>query len=90
MLRNFAAALVATTLLGGPALAQTTDTSKPAAQSQTASAASTAPAKAGKTVKHAKTQTKHLSARHRVSHQARHAKPVKTHQAGTDKSGHRS
>ncbi|HYA06715.1 MAG TPA: hypothetical protein VEF90_12565 [Xanthobacteraceae bacterium] len=49
-----------------------------------------APAKASKTVKHAKKQKTHLSARHRMSHQAHHAKPAKAHQAGAGQSGNRS
>lgn len=90
MSRKFAVALVAATLIAGPAFAQNYDTTKPAApaaQSRPASAASTAPAKTGMTVKHAKMQKKH---RNGVSHQARHAKPAKAHQVSTGKSGNRS
>lgn len=79
MLTKFAAALLATSLIAGSAIAaqpsgNTAPT--PAAQTQTPSAPAATMNKAGKTVKH--------TARHRshVRKHARHAKPVKTHQAG--------
>jgi hypothetical protein len=79
MLTKFAAALLATSLIAGSAIAAQPSGntgSTPAAQTQAPSAPAATMNKAGKTVKH--------TARHRshVRKHARHAKPVKTHQAG--------
>lgn len=106
MLRKFAAGLLATALIAGPAFAQTSNSSTtpkaspsaavqtktPAASSNTMTAPATTNAKQAarpsKTVKHAKLHKKtrkHIASRSRVKsgkmHQARHVKPVKSHQA---------
>jgi hypothetical protein len=97
MLTKFAAALLATSLIAGSAIAaqpsgNTAPT--PAAQTQTPSAPAATMNKAGKTVKHTVKHTarhrshvrKHIArGRSHVVHHARHAKPAKgsnTHQAG--------
>ena len=89
MLRKLAAALIATTMIAAPAFAQNYDTPKPAAQSQAAPAATTAPTKATKTVKHTKKQ-KHSARGNAAMHQARHAKPAKSHQASFGKTVNKS
>src|ERR1700676_786480 len=91
MLRNFTAALLATTLIAGPALAaQSTGTagSTPATQAAPAAhgkqTAAVKPATSVKPmVKHAaKHSRKHLvRGKSGTMHQARHIKPAKTHQA---------
>jgi hypothetical protein len=90
MLRKFAAALVATALLAGPALAQNSGNATPAtpqAQSQPA-AASVKTTKTATPVKHAKTHTAKI--KRGTMHQARHAKPAKSHQARVGKTAAKS
>ncbi len=106
MLKKFAAALVATTLVAGPAFAQSTGNSgatptTPAAQA-TQAAPSTAAAKptvkttakTAKTVRHtAKHVRKHAARSPKkgaAMHQARHVKPAKAHQAGVTAAAKRS
>ena len=103
MLRKFAAALLATTLIAGPAFA-----AQPAAIAGASPATQAAPAAkaadknaaktADKTVKTTKTAT-HLvkhSRKHVVRgkagamHQARHVKPANSHQASLAKTAKRS
>jgi hypothetical protein len=92
MLTKFAAALLATSLIAGSAIAAQPSGntgSTPAAQTQTPSAATMN--KAGKTVKHTARHRSHVRkhvarGRKHVVHHARHAKPAKTHQAGVAKS----
>jgi hypothetical protein len=95
MLRNFAAALLATTLIAGPAFAaQSTDTAGSTPATQAAPAASTTNAKQSvatkpaKLVKHtAKHARKHFAHRKTgAMHQARHVAPAKAHQASVVKS----
>jgi hypothetical protein len=95
MLRNFAAALLATTLIAGPAFAaQSSDTAGSTPATQAAPAASTTnakqsvAAKPAKMVKHAaKHARKHFAHRKTgTMHQARHITPAKTHQASVVKS----
>jgi hypothetical protein len=92
MLRNFAAALLATTLIAGPAFAaQSTDTA--GATKATPSVAATTTVKTGETqkpVKMVKHLTKHTRKHvaHRAvgaMHQASRLKPAKTHQASIAK-----
>jgi hypothetical protein len=97
MLTRFAAALLATSLIAGSAIAaQPSGTAAshgtaPAVQTQSSSAP--AATKAGKTVKHATHYRNHVRkhmarGRGRVVHQARHNKPAKgsvTHQARLSK-----
>jgi len=94
MLRNLAAALLATTLIAGPAFAaQSSDTAGSAPATQAAPAASTTNAKqavaikSDKLVKHtAKYARKHFAHRKTgTMHQARHVAPAKTHQASVVK-----
>jgi hypothetical protein len=89
MLRKFTAALIAITLIAGPALAQNYDNAAPAtpkAQTQSVPAAATAPAKATKTVMHVKHAKKHIAKiKSGTMHQARHGKPAKSHQANVGK-----
>jgi len=90
MLKTFAAALLATSLVAGTALAAS-DAGKPvtpAPQTQTAPAMSKAPVKHHAAVKH--TKKTHVSRARGTIHQARHGKPVKSHQASTAKPAHRS
>jgi hypothetical protein len=95
MLRNFAAALLATTLIAGPAFAaQSSDTAGSTPATQAAPAASTTnatqsvAAKPAKMVKHiAKHARKHFAHRKTgTMHQARHVTPAKMHQASVVKS----
>jgi hypothetical protein len=94
MLRNLAAALLATTLIAGPAFAaETSGTagSTPATQTAPAAAATVKPAVAAQPVKMAKHTAKHVRKHYTRSkagsmHQARHVKPAKTHQANIAKS----
>ena len=98
MLTKFAAALLATSLIAGSAIAAqpsgitASNGAAPAVQIQTPS---TPAAKPGKTVKHAARHRNHVRkhiarSRVHVEHHARHAKPGKTHQAGMTKSVKRS
>ncbi len=93
MLTKFAAALLATSLIAGSAIAaQPSGTpaangAAPAVQTQTPSTA----AKPGKTVKHATRHRNHVRkhvarSKGHVVHHARHAKPAKTHQARMSRS----
>ena len=88
MLRKFAAALIATTLVAGAAFA-----AEPSGTAGTMPAAATANVKAAtamptKTVKHAqKNARKHLArGKTGTMHQARHVNSAKTHQAAIAKS----
>jgi hypothetical protein len=100
MLTKFAAALLATSLIAGSALAAQpsgaagSNTGTPAAQTQSTPAPSMN--KAGKTVKHAARHRSHprkylaRGRSHGKTHVVRHAKPAKTHQARVGKSEKRS
>ena len=101
MLRIFAAALVATMLAGGSAFAAETSGSPgttattPAAGAVQSAPASTVKsaraAKPAKLAKHARAHSrKHLARGKGTAHQARHSKPVATHQASTTKTSKRS
>jgi hypothetical protein len=94
MLRKFAAALIATTLIAGPAFAAQSS-SGASSPSATPAATQTAPAvNVKQPAKQAVKQThlrKHVA--HRkigTMHQARHVKPVKTHQANVTAAAKRS
>ena len=98
MLTKFAAALLATSLIAGSAIAAqpsgitASNGAAPSVQIQTPS---TPAAKPGKTVKHAARHRNHVRkhiarSKGHVEHHARHAKPGKTHQAGMTKSAKRS
>lgn len=94
MLRKLAAALVATALIAGPAIAQSNSTATPSAPAaQTAPAAPMASAPAAKptvkTTKAAKHVRKHASRTKKspAKHQARHVKSSTTRRAGAAKSG---
>jgi hypothetical protein len=84
MLTKFAAALLATNLIAGSALAAQpaaptrSNSGMPAAQTQVPPKPAATTNKVGKTVKSS------------VQHHARHAKPAKTHQVGIAKSAGRS
>jgi hypothetical protein len=98
MLRKFAAALLATSLIAGSAIAAQPSGntapntgSTPAAQTQVPATPAATMNKAGKTVKHTARHRSHVRkhvarGRNHVVHHARHAKPAKTHQAGVAKS----
>ena len=98
MLRKFAAALLATSLIAGSAIAAQPSGntapntgSTPAAQTQVPATPASTMNKAGKTVKHTARHRSHVRkhvarGRNHVVHHARHAKPAKTHQAGVAKS----
>ena len=98
MLTKFAAALLATSLIAGSAIAAQPSGntgSTPAAQTQAPSAPAATMNKAGKTVKHTARHRSHVRKHvargrnhvvHHVVHHARHAKPAKTHQAGVARS----
>jgi hypothetical protein len=100
MLTKFAAALLATSLIAGSALAAqpsgtpATNAAAPAAQTQTPSTPAAKVTKSGKAVKH--TAQRHHVRKHvarskgHVVHHARHAKPAKTHQARMSKGTKRS
>jgi hypothetical protein len=99
MLTKFAAALLATSLIAGPALAAqpsgtpASNGAAPAVQTQTPSTANAT--KPAKTVKHAARRRNHVRkhvarSKGHVVHHARHAKPAKTHQAGMSKGSKRS
>jgi hypothetical protein len=87
MLKNFAAVLLATTLIAGPALAaqsQTNVGSAPVAQTAPVAAAKQATnVTPAKTVKYASRHSrKHVvRAKSGTMHLARHTKPAKSHQA---------
>jgi hypothetical protein len=87
MLRKFAMALVATTLIAGSALA-----AQPSATSGTPAATRAAPAaKTNKIVAHAtKHVRKHVARKAGKIHQARHVKSSKTRQAAVAKSAKHS
>jgi hypothetical protein len=101
MLTRFAAALLATSLIAGSALAAQPSSmaapngAAPAVQSQTPSTPSTHATKPAKAVKHTARHRNHARkhvARNKghVVHHARHAKPAKTHQVGMSKGSNRS
>jgi hypothetical protein len=93
MLTKFAAALLATSLIAGSAIAAqpsgmpAPNAAAPAVQTQTPSAPAAKTVKPAKTVKHTARHRNHVrkhvarSKGHTVHH-ARHAKPSRTHQAG--------
>jgi hypothetical protein len=95
MLTKFAAALLATSLIAGSAIAaqpsgMTSNGAAPAAQTSPSTPAANT-AKPGKTVKHTAHHRnpvrKHVArSKGHVVHHARHAKPANTHQAGMSKS----
>jgi hypothetical protein len=99
MLTKFAAALLATSLIAGSAIAAqpsgtpASNGAAPAVQTQTPS---TPAAKATKpavkhTARHRNHVRKHVArSKGHVMHHARHAKPAKTHQAGMSKGSKRS
>jgi hypothetical protein len=101
MLTKFAAALLATSLIAGTAIAAqpsatpAANGTAPAVQTQTPSKPAINAATPAKTVKHSARHRHHVrkhvarSKGHVVRH-ARHAKPIKTHQAGMSKSTKRS
>jgi len=80
MLRKFAAALIASTLIAAPAVAAQSDTSNAPAAAQT-SPAKTDLEKTAPAVKHVKSHGHRHLTRSKTAHQARHAKPGKAHQA---------
>jgi hypothetical protein len=93
MLRKFAAAMVATALIAGPAFAQMPGNTPAAPAAQTTpkapAAATTAAKPAAKPVKHATKHRRKHAQKHvrmlgktRAVHQARHVKSGKAHQAG--------
>jgi hypothetical protein len=96
MLRKFAAALVATALIAGPALAaQSSSTAGSTPATPAAAAAQAAPAANAKPT--AAQTVKPTPARKHVArgktgklHMARHVKPAKTHQANTGTAAKRS
>jgi len=101
MLTKFAAALLATSLIAGSALAaQSSGTpaanaAAPAVQTQTPSTPAAKTTNLGKTAKHAARHGNHGSkhvarSKGHAVHHARHAKPVTTHQAGMSKSAKHS
>jgi hypothetical protein len=101
MLTKFAAALLATSLIAGSALAAqpsgmaAPNGAAPAVQSQTPSTQSTHATKPVKAVKHTARHRNHARKhvtrnRGHVVHHARHAKPAKTHQVGMSKGSNRS
>jgi hypothetical protein len=96
MLRNFAIALVATTLLAGPALAaQSSGTAGATSATPKAPVMQTAPAtNARQPAKQAVKQThvrQHLAhGKNSPMHQAHHVKPAKTHQANVSAAAKRS
>jgi hypothetical protein len=101
MLTKFAAALLATSLIAGSALAAqpsgapATNGAAPAVQSQTPSTPAAKATTATKSVKHTARHRNHVRkhvarSKGHVVHHARHAKPAKTHQARMSKSATRS
>jgi hypothetical protein len=105
MLTKLAAALLATTLVAGSAIAAQPSglagsTTTPVAQTQPLpSTPAAATHKAGKMVKHAARHRSHVRKHlargkrqpgNKAVHQARHAKPAKTHQVGMSKNTRRS
>jgi delta-aminolevulinic acid dehydratase/porphobilinogen synthase len=96
MLRNFAIALVATTLIAGPVFAaQSSDTAgstaaKPAAPVTQATPAANARQPAKEAVKQTHVRKHVAHGKNGPRHQARHIKPVKTHQANVNTAAKRS
>jgi hypothetical protein len=102
MLTKFAAALLATSLIAGSAIAAqpsgtpATGGAAPAVQTQTPSTPAANGTKATKpavkhTARHRHHVRKHLArSKGHLVHHARHAKPAKTHQAGMSKGTKRS
>jgi hypothetical protein len=99
MLTKFAAALVATSLIAGSAIAAqpsgmpASNGAAPAVQTPSPSATKTV--KPAATVKHTARHSNHVRkhvarSKAHVVHHARHAKPAKTNQAGMTKSTKRS
>jgi LysM repeat protein len=100
MLTKFAAALLATSLIAGLAIAaqpsgMPASNAAPVVQTQTPSTPAAKTATPAKTVKHTARHRNHVRkhiarSKGHVVHHARHAKPAKTHQAGMTKSTRRS
>jgi len=101
MLTKFAAALLATSLIAGSAIAAqptgmtASSGAAPTIQTQTPATPVAKTVKPAKTVKHAVRHRnharKHLArGKGRAVHHARHANPAKTHQVGMTKSTKRS
>ncbi|MGO8922067.1 MAG: hypothetical protein ACLQF4_03910 [Xanthobacteraceae bacterium] len=101
MLTKFAAALLATSLIAGSAIAAqpsgmpASNGAAPAVQTKTPPTPAANTVKPAKTVKHAARHRNHVRkhiarSKGHVEHHARHAKPAKTHQAGMTKSSKRS
>jgi uncharacterized protein YdeI (BOF family) len=99
MLTKFAAALLATSLIAGSAIAaqpsgmRASNGTAPAVQTQTPStpAANTAKPAVKHAARHRNHVRKHIArSKGHVEHHARHAKPAKTHQAGMSKGLKRS
>jgi hypothetical protein len=100
MLTKFAAALLATTLVAGSAIAAqpsgaVVSPNTPATQMHSPSMPAASANKAGKTLKHAARhrshRRKHLArSKSGGLHQARHAKPAAAHQARVGKSANKS
>ncbi len=97
MLTKFAAALLATSLIAGSAIAAqpsgppAANGAAPAVQTQTPSTGVANTVKPGKSTKHATRHRKHVRkhiarSKGHVVHHARHAKPAKTHQARMSRS----
>lgn len=99
MLTKFAAALLATSLIAGSAIAAqpsgmaASNGAAPALQTPATAAVKTV--KPAKTVKHAARHRNHVRkhlarSKDRAVHHARHANPAKTHQVGMTKNTRRS
>ena len=100
MLTKFAAALLATSLIAGSAIAAqpfgmaASSGAAPAVQTQTPATPAAKTVKPANSVKHAARHRnharKHLARTGRAVHHARHANPAKTHQVGMTKNTKRS
>jgi hypothetical protein len=98
MLTKFAAALLATSLIAGSAIAAQPSgmaASSAASALQTPATAAVKTVKPAKTVKHAARHRNHVRkhlarSKDRAVHHARHANPAKTHQVGMTKNTRRS
>jgi hypothetical protein len=100
MLTKFAAALLATSLIAGSAIAAqpsgiASNGAAPALQTQTPVTPAVKTVKPAKTVKHAARHRNHVRkhlarSKDRAVHHARHANPAKTHQVGMTKNTKRS
>jgi hypothetical protein len=101
MLTKFAAALLATSLIAGSAIAAqpsgiaASNGAAPVLQTQTPVTPAVKTVKPAKTVKHAARHRNHVRkhlarSKDRAVHHARHANPAKTHQVGMTKNTERS